>query len=135
MASLSRMGGKILSTVDKNAALIGGGLRALERGQNIMDEINAVLSGQVHVPDLKNWLAWMGQDRAYSMSILAIIGSELVKGTGIGILDKAARIIGKGAQGYLMVTLAEHALWFSIHSPMPGQGGSSGSSTAQGYSY
>jgi hypothetical protein len=120
---------KLLTPVEKHSALIGAGLGTLWfwKNGNISDDIERLMSGQVHFPDFKEILAVMN-DPAFIASAAVGIGGWLLKdATSNATLKKVAGIAQGGGLGYAATFLAFYTLYSMTHSQAPSSGRSGNS--------
>lgn len=132
---LGNIGNKILNPIDKNATVIGAGLRLIQKIDPLTDSITRLLQGNVHAPNFTQiFNTWGDPSLGIAPAIVAVIGAELAKDAGNNMVKKIANIVSKAGIAYIVVGMAEPVLYFSTHSP--GYPGTSGAGSAsQGYSY
>lgn len=122
---------KLLSPVETHSGLIGAGLGALYsyKNSNSMDSVNRLLNGEIHFPDIKEFLGTLLSDPSLVAAAVVAVGGWLVKeGTNNPTVKKIAGIAQGGGTGYAAVLLAMQALYSMTHSDPPSSDNSSQSS-------
>jgi hypothetical protein len=108
---------KFLAPVQKNSSLLGAGVSALERLPNIQGIASQVLSGQIHMPNVKNWVTQVVTAPQYqSAALVAIIGYVLKDAVDNITIKKLAEIAQNVGTAYVATGAAIDLAWWSTHS-------------------
>lgn len=101
----------IESNIKKHAELVGAGVSILtwQGGQQLIDIINAIASGNIHAPDI-GFLISSYFSGVSGQNVALAIGSYL----GGEFLNQPA--LKKAAKGIIEANTIQHVLWWSCHS-------------------
>jgi hypothetical protein len=108
---------KFLAPVQKNSSLLGAGVSALERLPNIQDIVSRILSGQLHMPNVRNWITEVVNAPQYqSAAMVAILGYVLKDAVDNSTVKKLAEIAQNVGIAYVATGAAIDLAYFSTHS-------------------
>jgi len=100
--NIGGIGNKILNPIEKNSEVIGGGLAALERVENIKQIVAKAASGSIHMPNFSNWLTQVANAPQYQSAGIAALLAYLAKdAVPNSTLKKVASAVQKAGVSYV----------------------------------
>lgn len=127
---------KLLTPIEKHGALAGAGLAGLYiyKAGSWGSTLDGLLSAQVHMPDLKEFMDELFRDRSFlAAAALGVGGYFLKDATNSPTLSKIAGIAEKGGLGFAAVVAAYFVLYSMTHSDAPS--GNASPTGNRGYGY
>ena len=123
----------LLSGVDKNAELIGAGLTVWNRKDLLISELQKIVAGNVHMPDLSLLIGNLMVTPEFTSALSLYIGGWIAKGLGVHpLVTKAGSIAQKFGKGAATVIALENTLGYSTNPNPEGQTYPSGYSITTG---
>lgn len=118
---------KLLNGIDKNGELIGAGIEAWKRKDLLMSEVQKIVDGHIHMPNLNNVVGNLKVTPSFTQGLGAYIGGQILKWADLHpMLNKAGSIVSKVGGGVALVTVIENVLGYATNPGYPpGQGNSS----------
>lgn len=132
---------KILNPLEKHAGLMGVGATLLIPNQvnAWKEDIEQILLGNIHGPEVTNILNWAATDGNVKMAAAAAIGGYVLKGaTGNRTLNQIAEIASGAGKGALIALVSQAVLFYCTHSPLKHSDGTvteSSNTYPSGYGY
>jgi len=108
---------KVLNPVEKFSSLIGAGAALIPRLDSIQGEISNAMMGQVHMPNIQNFMSDVSSNPNYKnaaiVALLGYFGKDAINNSSI---RKLAEIAEKAGVAYLVAGVAENLAYYSTHS-------------------
>ena len=110
----------ILANVDKNAELLGVGLEAFKRKDQIIREIGKIATGHLHFPDMQMFGDNLKEEPDFKLGVAGFIGGYIVESLDLHpIATRLGSIVKKGSLAVALVTVVENLLGYATNPGYP----------------